>query len=330
MTAVLLPFFVSCEKTNEEKNSGFARLQLNVGIEGSAQLETTKGEMHDGIIFANGQTFGLCIVLQGGDTPAQPGYGNIKVTCINDSGSAWEFYNSETKTPSSTLELPVSVGAVDIYAYAPYDSTVTSPFAVPFDFTSNTDYLVADGIKNKTLTPGATNPVTLIFQHKLSLLHIGICLENPGSDHILNYIKMKTNGDPSIELFSSAVVNLSTNDTTSAKAVSGIQFDFGTDMVGDSLTYNVETVFDMLLYRTDLKERNDGDYLMEFGIDGFSHEYPVQIHDVQHDGGGEDFGFLEGYTYNFHFYISNFVRLKGITIEKGWSPGATYNYDINL
>lgn len=332
LMAVSLPVFVSCEKMSGENESGVATLQLNVGIEDSAQLEETKGVMYGSPNFTSGQTFGLCIVKHGTATPVQSGYGNIKVTCKNNSGNNWEFYNSVTGQTITSLELPVSGGNVDIYAYAPYVSGVSSPFQVPFNFMSNTDYLVAQQNlsvnRNITPTAGATIPVTLTFGHRLSRLHIGINLENYGSNHIVDYIAIKRAKSGTSQLCSDASMDLRSNNSTSSTNVDSIGVSFGTNLDGLTALYENETYFDIFLYQAALAA--DGDYVLVFCIDGFLHEYPIKRTDVSHDGKGAIFGFVANYTYNFHFTFDNYVHLKGITIQSGWASGGTFNYDLNL
>ena len=84
----------------------------------------------------------------------------------------------------------------DIFAYAPYQASVTTPEYVPFSVASAMDVMYAaqnpDPVANKDIDPGnpayhVTNPakveVPLTFTHALSLLEFCFTLKNPLANH---------------------------------------------------------------------------------------------------------------------------------------------------
>jgi len=334
----LLPLLASCGKACLNV-SGTSELILNAGIDASGIQSETK-VVYTGTVFRNGQTMGLgiCIHEDGDPTlfePHQPGSGNLKVTCTNNTGTAWSFYNSELKASFTSMYLTSrdDKKKADIYAYAPYMEGVEDMKAIPVDFSKNQDLMVATQngtADNRNLDPEAAVqiPVNLSFRHLLSRLRLGFKLENAGSNHLIDSIIVKKTGGKSTRIYSGGELNAIDAEGPGAPAGSfnrldeadSVKVTFGSTSSGD--TYGLfssatsYTYFNFLLYPTDYAA--DDDLTLVFSIDGFLYEYPIKRDDVLHSD-GTTYGFKEGYSYEFKFNFDNYVHLKGITIQSGWT-----------
>lgn len=329
---------VSCNDGLEEFTSSPATVVLDASILDTGTPNTIQTRSaYSGTTFANGRTMGLCVCKHESGTPSlfephQLGYGNIKVTCTNNSGNAWSFYNSATKATSSFLYLTTrkDSATADVYAYTPYLENLNDMNAIPVDFSKNQDLMWAtqNGVGNLDLDPAsnAQIPVTLQFQHVLSRIRVGFILENSGSNHVIDYITLKKTGAASTPIYSGgdfsvmtgALTNLVEAQSDSVKITLG-----GTDSRYENYgLFNSNTAysyFDYLLYPTDYQA--DDDLTLVFSIDGFRHEYSIKKQDVCHSD-NVTYGFKAGYSYDFQFLFDNYVHLKDITIKPDWTPGS--------
>jgi len=334
--AALLAASLSCQKENGTgRNGGGSVIALRAGIEGGASLSSDTKSAYTGTTFKTGQTLGLCICAHE-DTPTVfephlPGYGNIKVTCTNDTGDAWSFLNEMVGVdlPSLYLTSRSDSAKADIYAYTPYIEGVTNPSAIHVDFSKNQDIMRAteNGVSNRNLDPtvNATIPVTLSFvHHLLSRIRFGFKLENDGSNHLLDYITIKKSGSQTTPIYSEGMFNCMVTGSGGIVAVEAdsVRVTFGgTDSRYENygLFSNASdyTYFDFMIYPTDYAA--DDDLTVVFSIDGFRHEYPIKRADLLHSD-GTTYGFKMNYSYDFHFKFDNYVHLQDITVQSGWTP----------
>lgn len=307
----------------EEKDvSATARLVLNTSIGSSSQTGTRSA--YSGTKFTTNRTMGMYICVHEEGTPSQfaphqLGYGNLRVTCTNNTGDSWSYYNRtlDATFPNLYLTTRNDDATADVYAYTPYMVTATDLNAIDMDFSSNCDYMWAEqnGVSNKGLDPiGKTEvPVTLNFRHILSRLRIGVILEYAGSNHLMEYITLLKSGSKTTPIYKTgkfSAMNGSVSDLVEADSVR-ITYDSGENN-GYFSNASDYTYIDFLINPTDFAADNDLTLVM--CIDGFRYQYVIKKADVLHSD-GTTYGFKRGYSYDFHFKLDNYVHLKDITIQ---------------
>lgn len=331
ITAALLLSLCGCGKENAagSGSSSSSELIINAAIDNTTLRPETRSA-YSGTVFPYNRNLGLCVCVSEAVPPSlfephQLGYGNIRVTCTNNSGSAWSYYNSTLNLTLSSLYLTSREdGAlVDIYAYTPYMDGVRDIRAIPVDFSKNQDYMWAEqnGVFNRSINPaeGTQIEVPLSFRHTLSRLRLGFKLEYAGSNHLLNYITLRKTGGGTTAIYSSGKFNaLNGTYAQLEEAADSVRIGFGgTSGETNGLFSKADgyTYFDFLLYPTDYAA--DYDLTLSFGIDGFRYEYAVKRSDVRHSD-GTTYGFKGGFSYDFQFLLDNYVHLKGISIRSVW------------
>lgn len=320
ISALLLSVFVvSCEKDNRDGVAAEAVLQLNVSIDGFELQSDTKG-YYEGSVFKNGESFGLCIVEHGTETPFHDGYGNIEV--IFKSGK-WVYKIGSNEYDKLTL---TSTGkTADVFAYAPYiNDPYLKPTTIPVNISDNLDFMydkdnVASSHLNINPSSGGNINLPISFYHALSRLCFNIQLENDGSDQLLNYVEIRKKSTGSTSLYSSGTFNAKTN-TFSMNSANSLRVNYPVTQLDTA-----KKAFEMLLYPVTY---SDNSYSIVFGIDGFEYEYVIRSSDLAHGSSVSGTPFSRLYLYTFNFTFDNYVHLNGITIKNGWTTGAAFGYDL--
>jgi len=321
-----------------------SELRLETCINDGISIQT-KGSV-SGTTFPKNETMGLFVSCHDSTQtppasyiPHQIGYNNIKAI---STGTGWSFNNTVLNTTYSNFYVTSRSDSlkVDIYAYAPYIASVARPDYITFQHSQNLDLMWASEnaslSTNKAIVPdGITKTVPLHFNHALCRLRFCFITENSGSNHYIDYIRIKKTGGMNTNLYKSGVFN-AIDGTISNLVESGTDSlsvvpssaSLGNTNFSSNTAY---TSFDVMLCETEVM--SDDDLTVVFGIDGFRYSYTIKRSDVEHrdspssTSGNGTFGFKRGYSYTFKFLFDNYVHLKNIEIKSEWTPD-TINVNI--
>lgn len=319
---------------------------LNVAI---TPQDDTKGVI-SGSDFPQNATMGLFICRHEAGSPTQfveynTKYNNIQVTQTNSTVSSpvWKYrYNGTgTQFPTLFLLMPqTGEKAADFYAYAPFISGVTKPTSIPFNLSTNYDYLpdLMYASENNTdtnrnmLPNGDTLTITYHFEHKLALLRCRFYLKNddedgshgPGSEKnssnasVINSIKIRRKAGAATPLYVSGRFDgIKGTFTDESGASTLVAADSLTVTYGYYIGFGTKgNSYDMLL--CPVAYQADDDYELVFTIDGKELEttYCIKLSDLTHTV-GTGAGFKEGYRYTFTFTYDNYqhIRLSSTQID---------------
>lgn len=260
-------------------------------------------------------------------------------------------------TPKDENRDGVTDISADIFAYAPYQQSVTTPESVPFSVTGAVDAMFAaensDPVTNKNINPATDSRITvgtdggkhlyvpLTFTHALALLEFEIRFKNNDYDHPfgpgptnnyqLDYIQIdrRDGGHP---LYASGKMNAMDNGFLFDLVVaSGNTLTVSGPMLGRHLTtdplivspYATTKAYILQVPSQAGETYTDGDYTFTFKFSG--QEFPVKFtllkSHIRHTD-GTTYGFQPGYRYTFKFMIDNYVHFEGVTIGE-WETVTT-------
>lgn len=247
--------------------------------------------------------------------------------------------------------------SADIFAYAPYQQSVTTPESVPFSVTGAVDAMYAaentDPVTNKDIDPATDSRITvgtdegkhlyvpLTFTHALALLEFEIRLKNNEYNHpfgnsttvdyTLDYIRIdrREGGHP---LYASGKMNAMDNGSLfdlvvasdNSLTVSGRAL--GRHVTSNPLIVSPNTTTKAYILQVPSQAGEtytDGDYTFTFQFS--EQEFPVKFtllkSHIRH-ADGTTYGFQPGYRYTFKFMIDNYVHFEGVTIGE-WETVTT-------
>lgn len=301
----------------------------------------------------------ICEHLTGGANPYQEyalNYNNIQAYRSNTTGQWSYYYFGYTDgfpilfiTPKDEDRDGVTDVNADIFAYAPYQQSVTTPESVPFSITDAVDVMYAaentDPVTNKDIDPATDSRITpgadgarhldvpLTFTHALALLEFEIRLKNNGynhpfgegtaNDYRLDFIRIdrKEGGHP---LYSTGMMDAMTGGTlTDLTAVNRLTVSGGNlglhYTASNEYLYirpNQTTKAYILQVPSQTGETySDGDYTFafKFADQVFPMTFTLLKEHIRH-ADGTTYGFQPGYRYTFKFMIDNYIHFEGVTI----------------
>lgn len=310
-------------------------LHINAGMQGCGTKAPVfpVGEPDGDGFYAmpDGSSYGLFICKHGTYSPPHStNYNNIMASMTGT--SAWSFtYGSRTdesmyiliqsETDAEGVETPITA---DIFAYAPYKTNITSPEAIPYQFSLQDDLMYAaqnmtedyKGIDPKTATRNPY-PVNLLFKHALALLEFNFRLKNTVtgfSSATLSKISVTAGKEnPTEKLYVEGTFN--SVDGTITGTVTG---DLSMDITNAQLTAaNPSVKVYMLMMPT--SSYQDDDFKFTFHFDNVEiTTSPFLLKREQLKYGDGTYGLTAGYKYSFNFVIDNYLHFSGVQTGE-WS-----------
>ena len=238
----------------------------------------------------------------------------------------------------------------DIFAYAPYQYSVTSMEAIPFSIINQTDvmYAAENGVSNLDIDPAAYQvapyngrlPVPLTFKHALSLLEFDFELKNDTYNHpFVSFTDVEHHNDRTVahlmqsitvektrnaaHIYSEGKMNALNGSLYDLTEVSSLTaFSLGLNRSNNPVVqpYEIARAYMVWVPTQPGDDYVDGDYVFTFRFSG--QDLPITFtllreHLLHHDAGTppSTYGFLPGYKYTFHFTIDNYVHFDGVNIS---------------
>lgn len=239
----------------------------------------------------------------------------------------------------------------DIFAYAPWQESVTTPESVPFSIASAVDAMYAaensHPTTNKDIDPATDSRITaagsdgfrhldvpLTFKHALSLLVFDLSLKNPDYNHPLSddfttnkysleYIQVdrKEGGHP---LYASGTMNAmnegALSDLVAENSIRVSDSNLASHYTDHTIKLQVSPNSHTLAYILQVPSQAgetyaDGDYTFTFKFSGqvFPAKFTLLRSQLRHSD-GSTYGFQPGYKYTFKFVIDNYIHFEGVTI----------------
>lgn len=367
LTAMLLAL-CACRKDPGADNGVKGRLALrfsSVLQDDAIQTKATESLMST----TNTDAIGIFICdhcANGLDNPYKPfstGMNNIQSkTKVTDGVQEWTFTPSGSSSSFNSLvisakELDDENITADVFAYYPYNSSVTTPEQIPFTLNWISDpahyyYLMyaeenkVDNPSNKNLDPNAENSspgsdineveVGLHFRHAFARIEVNLVNRNGYS----NNPDKNTAADP---CSATVVLKKKSGHMYNKGIFNAVSCSFESLEPCDSLMAslrkkknqygggNVDIYMNSPIVPTqEGEEYEDGDYEFSFTVDGIelSAKIPLLKEHLRH-GTSEVYGFQAGYKYIFNFTYDNFVRLSSIEIAE-WTVQDDPLYEIDI
>lgn len=312
------------------KGSGTTDLALDVSIGDATKAPIDKTQ------FENGMTLGLFVCEAEEDRPGlfkphMKDMNNIRATWTKnrDIGTGATVpgfcfsYPSDLSMSFPILSISDFPGYnADIYAYAPWIGSISTPREIPYTFSSQTDIMRArenDGTDNRNIEPdGTPKTIRLHFDHALTRIRVGVKLLNPGFDNAsLSNLNIAKSDGGSSHLYTSGTYDAIDDMFSNMAEASRLTLNGQTGISTGSYSY-----LDLMMAPTELMD--DGDLEISFTINGFNflkdeHKvYSIKKSDVQYDEG--KYGFRAGYTYTFLFDVDNYIHIAHpVRIDKEWT-----------
>ena len=314
----------------------------------------------------NWSSYGLfiCNHHTGGNNPYTEYAQNYKNIKANLNGTWSFFYYGYTNgfpilfiTPQDENRDGITDIGADIFAYAPWQESVTTPESVPFNIVGAVDVMYAaentDPVTNKDIDPATDSRISieadggkhldvpLTFTHALSLLEFEIRLKNNQYNHpdgnsvangyTLDNIKIdrKQGGHP---LYASGKMDAMSAGTLfdlveasgNVLTVSGANLGRLYTTAPLTVAAGVTTKAYILQVPSQAGEDYaDGDYTFTFHFSGqtFPAQFTLLRSHLMHSD-GTTCGFQPGYKYTFKFMIDNYIHFEGVTIGE-WEAVTT-------
>ncbi|MGN0191337.1 MAG: fimbrillin family protein [Candidatus Cryptobacteroides sp.] len=334
-TSILL-ILASCGISPCEQEPGMYALKLNVNA-GMQECGTKSPIFPSGdpdgdgcYAMPDGSTYGLFICKHSESTPNpysahSTNYNNIQVS--KTGASSWNFtYGSRTdesmyilRQSETDAEGNEQTVKADIFAYAPYDKTVTSPEMIPYQFSLQSDLMYAaqnmtgdyKGIDPETAAPNPY-PVNLVFRHALALLEFNFRLKNNVAGFAgasLSKITVTAgNETPKENLYTDGTFN--SVDGTVTGSVTG---ELSIDIINAQLSSaNPSVKAYMLMMPTSDYEDDDFKFTFHFdNVEITTSPFLLKREHLEHSD-GTTYGLQAGYKYSFNFVLDNYLHFSGV------------------
>ena len=319
---------VSCVKTGTE-DLPESRLEIQASIDQSLISDQMN------VDFNSGDAIGLFVYeseASGAGVPTPMSefslygerYRNIRA--IYDSErEEWRFNFENATTEFESISLmKYSFAGLTIVGYGPWIENVPSVTAVPFTLGGNTenakDLMWArqnthdtsvnpvDAGANYNIVPdGEVKHVKFTFQHAFAKLRIGFRCAEQGNTMTVSSITLKRASEGKTSLPVSGKFNAMTGKIENVARA-------------NSLTYEYEQPFSssidhayasLLICPQDYVQ--DGDYILEFEINGKKHAsaYAIKLADVEG-------GFKAGAVYTFSFTVGEDISFDSVEVSNEW------------
>lgn len=276
----------------------------------------------------DGSSYGLFICKHSESSPNpytahSANYNNIQVS--KTGASSWSFtYGNRTDGSMYILIQSETVGEVetpvtaDIFAYSPYKKDITSPEAIPYQFSLQDDLMYAaqnmtgeyKNIDPKTATPNPY-PVNLLFKHALALLEFNFRLKNTVagfSSASLSKISVTAgNPNPTEKLYTEGVFN-----SVTGKFTGSTTGDLSIAMTNAQLSAAAPNVkVYMLMMPTSNYQDDDFKFTFHFdNVEITSSPFLLKREHLKHSD--NTYGLQPGYKYSFNFVLDNYLHFSGV------------------
>lgn len=343
---VLLSY--ACTKHGED-NAGGSQLLIDASIQSG---DPTRAVLY-GNDFLVGNTIGLFVYHAENSTPMQHftlygnRYGNIAGKYRGSNLWQYNFEGASTTFADIYLMMPSEVvhredRALKICAYYPWVQGVTNITSVPFTLGGNVEYMTdvmwttQNGTDDNVVIPNRnTLPVTLTFNHALSLLKIGFrCAHDNtvsgtyiGTTMTVSSISIKrADKAGATPLHDGGIMNAITGEMvySDEDATEVLTYDYtGTSPYTFAFRPENDYYYVPMLICPE-EYLGDGDYILEFTLNGqtLRQTYAIKKSDVNG-------GFLPGHVYTFKFTMDNTINFTGVQVDVD-GPEEWTTENINL
>ena len=339
MKRIILIFFLAllsaaCTKHGGD-NVGGSQLLIDASIQSG---DPTRSVLY-GNEFQTGNKIGLFVYHAENTTLLEKltlygnRYGNIAGRYLGDNLWQYNFEGASTTFTDIYLMMPSEVvyredRALEICSYYPWTQGVTSITSVPFTLGGKSEdmadvmWAAQNATDENVVIPNRnTLPVTLTFNHALSLLKIGFrcAYDNKvsgtyiGTTMTVSSISIRrADREGATPLHTAGKLNALTGKViySDADAKEVLTYDY-TDNNSYTFAFRPENDYlyvPMLICPEEYL--GDGDYILEFTFNGqtLRTRYEIKRDDVRG-------GFLPGHVYTFKFTMDNTINFTGVQVE---------------
>ena len=334
LAAFPLLAFASCTKDDPGNGTGTSPELIPLSFEPRITATTEGGQTRaavSGTEFGSGTfNFGMFIVRHESSPsvyePQLNGYNNLQavMTGSGTPGSysyTWKYsLNGISGTKNGIGLVDDPAGSFDFYAYYPYtEGSDFTPEAVPFTSGSNDYMWTPRQSQVECLLSGGVIPVSLSFQHVMTLLQFNIRLAYTGNSTLTAIKLTDTRG----RLVGSGTFNATTGEIDRDQAAGELTTSFGTNLRTSAQSFHV-------MFPEIPTGIADGEITVTLILDGRENieTFTIPLSMLEYTDGGTQHGFRMGYKYVVDVVVSNYVKFTPIEVIPWDDTPVVTDYEI--